>query len=729
MVLGTIAAPQWILIAKFPNWQNSTRQVKDFGFDLVLPIPVQPKSPLKVRKSGRAQKAPELGGGPQKSTRRTPTPIKAPAAQDRQGHRDGVPRTVVEIEGEEDVLSLDPTRSRGNSASVNKRKHEEGTNLEEPATKKKRKATPKHGSQIPKPAASKTTERIPNNVGDAFRDIGTKDDAIRDVETKESTTKRKRKVMPLRRLRETKSSITASIDRIPELEEGTSLKKGITEDGRMEDICLPEISGTLQNQEATGAKAIDKEVSRPGRTKGEIGRSNIKAKKKPSQRKQDHDANAHQEDMDKESLGQQIPTAEQAAPAVAPTRKRKKRKSIGQQTTKRAKKVVPNAPQRTTDSRTLHETSDLVHELLDDTIEVAPENLEIEEPQTAESFNRVSTEQPENGSQHAAPSAPGKASRQNLRSVNDFDTTLNPPTKKSEQLNKPKPKKKRRSITQARKPKPKKVTQNDAQEDSPEATDSAPKPTAVSPSPATSVPSSRVSGRKPLSNITNLTPDLAIAETITAPAEEKIQPLAPPKKRGRPPKNPITDTGNTSTSGNDIEKPAPVSELLAASSTRPSVAPKKTAKASAKPRGILKAFKEPISTVFEAPVRSQIYDLHSDSDDPLSGASAVRLKKNFKAAKIVARDSNELRERHITRSEANVHVPHSIPKLSTTMRGERISNELAKTTHRAKHVSTPQKKSIEVEKRKEAEQKEIEGLLSSIGKAVKRGRALAAVEA
>ena len=666
---------------------------------------------------------------PQKSTRRTPILAKAPAAQDRQDHRDGVPRTVVETEGEEDVLGSNPTRSYGNSASVKKRKHEGGTNLADPATKKKRKATPKHASQIPKLATTKTTDKIPNNVGVVFRDTGTKNDATNDVETEKSTTKWKRKAMPLRRPQETKSSITASIDKIPELAEGTSLNNGVTEDGRMEGICLAKISVPLQNQEAAGAKELDKEVSHPGRTKGESGRSNIKAKKKPSQRKQDHHANTHQEAMDQESRNQQTPTTGQAALAVAPTRKRKKRKSIGQQPTKRGKKVVPIARQTTTNSRANHETSDLVNELLDDTIEVAPEKLDIEEPQTLKSSNRGSTGQLKNDLGHLAPSAPGKASRQGPRTVNDLDTTLNPPIKKSEQPDQPKARKKRRSITQARKSKPKTATQNEALEGPPKAIDSAPKPTTIIPSSATSVPSNRVLGRKPLSNITNLTPDLAIAETITAPAKETIQPPAPPKKRGRPPKNPITDAGNTSASGNDIEKPAPVSESLTASSTRPTAASKKTAKAPTKPRGILKALKDPIPRVVQATVRSQLDDLDSDSDDPLSGASAVRLKKTFKPVKIVARDSNELRERHTTHPETNANSPDSKPKLSTTMKGERVSNKLAKTTHPAKHVSTPQKKSIEDEQRKEAEQKEIEGLLNSIGKAVKRGRAMAAVEA
>lgn len=632
----------------------------------------------------------------------------------------------METDGEEDVLGSIPPGTHGDSPSVNKRKHDGGANMEEPATKKKRKATPKHVSRKPKPAATRSTTKVPKDVDDAFRDNGTMDDAMKDVETEESARVKKRKAMPSQWPQETKSKIEASTDKIRELVDDTALNKEVMMDGRMADLCLAEISGPLQNQEAAGAKELDKEVARPGRTRREVGRSNINPKKKHSQRKQHHLANVQQEAMDQESQNQQAPIAEQVAPAVAPTRKRKKRKSIGQQATKRARNVVPNARQRTIDSRANHETSDLVNELLDDTIEVAPEKPDTAKLKALESIDRDSTGQPENNLQHAVPSAPSEASCQGPRTVNDLNTTLDPPNKKTEQPKKPKPRKKRRSITQARKPKPKTAMKNDVQQGPLEETDIAPKPNTIIPSSATLAPSSRGRGRKPLSNITNLTPDLAIAGTTTAPAKEITQPPAPPKKRGRPPKNPITDTGNTSASVNDIEKPAPMSETLTASSTRPTAASTKTAKAPAKPQKILKALKDPIPRAVQVPVRSHLDDLDSESDDPLSGASFVRLKKTFKPVKVATRASPELRERHVNRPERSADMPESKPKLRKTMKGGGILHDAAKPTQRAKQISTPQGNSVEDEKRKEAEQKELEGLLSSIGKAVKRGRAMAA---
>ena len=633
----------------------------------------------------------------------------------------------MEIDGEEDVLGSNTPGSDGNSASVNKRKHDGARDLEEPIAKKRRKATPKHGFRKPKSTITITTNIIPRNVDVAYRDTNTMNDATNDVGTKEPTTKKKRKAMPLRGLQKMKSSTTASTDQILEPVEATSLNKGVMDDGRMADPCLAEISGPQQNDQGAGAIVTGKEVASMGRAKGGIGGSSIKSKKNPSQRKQHHNADIHQVAMDQESRKEPAPTAEQVATAVAPARKRKKRKSIGQQSTKRAKKVVPNARQRTTGSRANHETSDLVNELLEDTIELAPEMLDTGKLQALDSVDRDCTGQLKNDMQHPAPSAPTETSCQGPRTVKDLNTTLDPPNKETEQQLKPKPRRKRRSITQARKSKPKPGMKNDVQEGPPEEIDVAPNFNAASS--ATSVSSSRIRRRKPLSNITNLTPDLAKAETTTAPAKEKTQPPAPPKKRGRPPKNLVTNKGDTSASGNNLKQPAPMSEPIEPSSTKPAAASTTTAKPPAKPRKILKALQDPIRRVVKLPVRSRLDDLDSDSDDPLSGASFVRLKKTFKPVKVAARCSPELREKHIARPGTSAEIAESEAKLTKMMNGDSILHKPAKPTQRAKQISTPQGKSIEDEKRRETEQKEIEGLLSSIGKAVKRGRAMAASEA
>ena len=699
--------------------------MKDFGFDFVLPISVPSTSPLKVRKSGRAQKAPEPGSGPQQSTRRSPTLAKASTIQNIPEHRDGISSPVVEIEGEEDVLVSNPPGSGGNPASVNKRKYDGSHNLEQPATKKRRKATPKHGFRKPRSTTTITTEKILRNLDVAHRDTDTINEATKDDGTEEATTKRKRKAMPLRGPQKMKSSTTASTHKILEPVEDTSLNKGAMDEGRQADFCLAELSGPLQNEPGAGAAESDKEVARLWRAKGGIGRSDIKPKKKPSQRKPQYNAKVHQEDMDHESLTEQAPTAQQVVAVAAPTRKRKKRKSIGQQTTKRAKKVVPNARQRTKDSRANHETSDLVNELLDDTIELAPQITG--KLQTLERIDRDLTGQTEDEMQHAAPSAPTETSCPDPKTVNDPNTTFDPPNKKTEQPLKPKPRKKHRSITQARRSNPKPGMKNDVQEGPPEEIDIAPQLNAASS--ATLVTSRKNRGRKPLSNITNLTPDLAKAETVTAPAKEITQPPAPPKKRGRPPKNPVTDNGDTSASGNDIKKPPPMSESLETSSTGPAAASTKTAKPPAKPRKSQKTLQDPIRRVVKLPVRSHVDDLDSDSDDPLSGASFVRLKKTFKPVKVAARGSPDRRERHISCPETSAEIPESKAKITKMMKGESILHKPAKPTQRAKQIATPQGKSVEDEKRREAEQKEIEGLLSSIGKAVKRGRAMAASEA
>lgn len=666
-------APHIHAIARLSDQKHSTRQVKEFGFDLVLEVSGESKSPLKALKSGRAQKTPQRDLPPQKSSRRTPRVVRAPASsnvettvEEEQGAQ---PNAAAGIEGEEDILRAELPAEHDDRITAKKRKLGKEVGSEQAAKKRKPKPVQKARSQKPKPTSVAPSHEVLGDVEDVPRN---------------------------------KSAIG----------------DGLRSDTGQAEAPEPSIKGRKYCAKSDKAAIVRS-------AQGEVASLDTNTEKKPVRRKGDQKADISEVALDKGSSSQQEHAVKERTPVTAPVRKRKKRKSIGQQPTKRAKKPSNDTRQETLTSKPDHEISDLVNELLDSMIEVGPKesvrdifphrkSVKGSEAQSVNEARCFTASAPDEACEHQAPSV-----------VDGFNARLEPDTPPIQQQTKRKPRKKRRSITQVIKRPKRQAAAHAAQEaDSTQEpdvdADAEPKSNAI-PSPKAAVRTRVGRGRKPLSNITNLTPDIAMAPANPAPAEESGQAPVQPKKRGRPRMTPAADTSNTSESRNDITEPALNPIPLAASSLKPKAAPRKKAKASTKPR---MTPRDPTPVAPHLPANSLPDDPDLDSDDPLSGAAPLRLKKTTKSINMPAQGPSETLEQ--SRSEPSTENTEPRAKSRKTSREARASKKGANASQMRQQELTPHQSGSEDQKRREAEHKEIEGLLGSIKKAVKRGRAMAA---
>ncbi|KAK0516595.1 hypothetical protein JMJ35_001198 [Cladonia borealis] len=138
----------------------ATRQVKNAGFDLVLPGQEQDShEPLQPRRSGRARKTPQAELAPQRSTRRTPAPeelrlqpsttrtpdsdallpqssLRHPLATGAAAWKQGrvAKRSVIKIEEGADVPAATTTQDDGEGVVTKKRKLNKGKELRNDST-------------------------------------------------------------------------------------------------------------------------------------------------------------------------------------------------------------------------------------------------------------------------------------------------------------------------------------------------------------------------------------------------------------------------------------------------------------------------------------------------------------------------------------------------------------------------------------------------------------------
>lgn len=631
MVLGRHEATLIQFAQKF-DWEASVRQVKEIGFDLVLPG--QPSSPLKPRKSGRARKTPQpdiLLPNPQHST-----PKQA-------GKRaQSIPLRMQELgsdalggnEGDEDILNSNPSAGHGEPVNTKKRRHEGGKDTEEPVMKKKH-----------KPSQNPRKER---NVA---------------VQTNKSR----------------KPKATA---RAPKLETSKQTADVTINEAAKDDkpVSASEPVETLKAlKQGPKASKFWSEPAKPG-----------KRSEKPANRKRGEEAKAPPGAADHVSQGQQDVAAQKPTQAAAPVKKRKKRISIGQQSMGRVKRPPRRSPQKTIISKPTQETSDLVNELLDSTINSSPEKLNREAKQDEKPVETAKAQFGQNGQR------PAVKGSDPVPDAQDSSTAVEPATviPKQPTMTKLRRSKKRRSITQVKRPRKRAaISRNTPEEELPQEPDAEAGPHIVTPP---SKPAPTRQGRKPLANISNSIADLTLAQTDDKLIEASNENPAPVKKRGRPRKNPVSEETEASLSRNAVEKPTVKPRPKPASSTKPSAVPRKAAKASTEPRKASQA-KDPITV--HIPNHKFPDDPDLDSDDPLSGASTIR---------------------PFTKRRVSTHGPAKVPAGILKKKANRPESRAEG------REATPLRKILEDEKWKEVEQREIEELLGSIGKAVKRGRAMAA---
>ena len=394
------------------------------------------------------------------------------------------------------------------------------------------------------------------------------------------------------------------------------------------------------------------------------------------------EAEAAENLVDHEVIDEKEPAVGERASAMTPVKKRKKRKSIGQLSKRRARLSTHVSPQKNADLRSNHSTSDLVNELLDSTINSSPKKS-IKETQNARNQSKSSKIMPSTHSRSLGLDEPELA-----REGNDLTEPMSveskPVTALSKQPAKSKPRKKRRSITQVKKPRKRVVFEVNSQDEVPpralEVDTESDRVTLASN--IEKNPTSSHTGRNPLSNITNSMPDPVVARTKTDSTEKSTEDSAAVKRKGRPRKNlTTTDKSERSKSQTAVTRPDTKPRSAAALPTKPRMTRNKTEKVPAK---ATKAPKSSTSVTVSASTGPLVDDPALDSDDPLSGPSNVRFKKTLKPVDGFAQVSSE-----------NIQL-------------------------------TPQRKGPENGKRKELEQKEIEMLLGSIRKGVKSGRAMAA---
>ena len=545
---------------------------------------------------------------------------------------------VSESIGDEDILGSNPTAGRGKMINAKKRKLDQVGNSEEPTTKRKRRPA-QNSRKKGNAAMQKDRTRKPRSTTTA---------ASRDTLAHMGIT-------PAEGDTASDSQVISRVETVKVRNPGTKIPRKT-----VDSAAKAEPPPKLQQQPAKLSK----------KTTGN-----------PEEKDVIMETEAAQDSVNHEAIDETEPAAVERAPAMAPVKKPRKRKAIGQLSSKRARKRAPASPQKTVSSRSNHSTSDLVNELLDSTINSSPKKP-MEEPQHAQNPLKTSTAMQSTNSRLSALDGPDLVLEGN-NPTKSTSIMSEPATAVSEQTAKSKPRKKRRSITQIKKPRKRMAVDTNQDEIPPQM------PVVDTESNNVTIPSKidakstgNHAGRNPLSNITNSIPDPVVARTKIDSTENSIQDSAAIKRKGRPRKNPTTDKIQRSKSQTVVSKadtkPGPAATLPTKSGT----SPKKIAKVPAK---AIKASKSSTSATVNASTGPLVDDPALDSDDPLSGPSNVLFKKTLTPVDRFAHVSSE-----------NIQL-------------------------------TPQRKGLENgKKRKELEQKEIEMLLGSIGKGVKSGRAMAA---
>ncbi|KAG7005624.1 hypothetical protein G7Y79_00018g044310 [Physcia stellaris] len=647
--------------------RGAGRQVKEFGFDLVLPG--QSISPLKQRKSGRSRKTPQPDLPPPNLPRRTPEQAPVSNSVHAKGKREAELNTVEDCEGDQDILGSDPSAGHGEAVDSRKRKLEETVDREQPLTKKKRKTTQKLRKEDTA-ITRKGRHRKPKSASTES------DEPLGPMEACPPGEKATNaEVLPA----------TGSID------EAKGQKPG------------PDVTRKLRNETSMPSKPIrlPKQPHKPKEKKGQ----------KLTKQKRGEETELAGAEVDQGSLRRNEPSTQAVAPAIAPVKKRKKRKSVGQLFTQRPKRPSVGSPDKSSSSGRKDTTSDLVNELLESTIVSSPRKRTKDSEQVPK-LAKTSRVRPKRNAEHVAAKIPDVVP-EDQASTNEVKTALEQATETSVPIIETKARKKRRSITQQRKPRIKVATDVKIQE-----ADSK-RPKAEAQSIATAPPISKTiepepRQRQPLSNITNSISGLTLVQTEPEGTGILNEVAAPAKRRGRPRKGSTLQNADTSESRDSIVKPAAKPRITKSLPKKLVTGPTKVTKAPIRPRKILK-HPTPITVINSTKALPD--DPDADSDDPLSGPSNVKYKKPIKYhMDELAQDVPETLEK-----EAN--DPGMIPKAA---KGNKASTQKGKAIPKRGEELTPQKKGVDDEKRKAIEQEEIEELLGSIGKAFKRGREMAA---
>ena len=414
---------------------------------------------------------------------------------------------------------------------------------------------------------------------------------------------------------------------------------------------------------------------------------------------------------------QQMDDTAEVAQAVAPARKRKKRRSIGQQSMKRVKPSAKREPP--SHPKSSHETSDLVNELLESTIEVVPEKS-----RTRPVVPRNHAGVPKSEMSEVVQDPPvqvGDVVSECQDSTTLVDSTTAPglPETTKQLPTSSKPRRKRRPLTQVRRPRKQANASKDAQEEvvKPKS-DGEPEGFHLGVQLAEgSEPDSGLQPRKPLSNITNVAPAVIGQRKNLGSTEGSSQVSAPTKKRGRPRKDPTTDASQ-------VLKPRDTA-------TKRARKPKKTANAqkirsvdkltTAAPKSNVPP-KESNQVSHDAPTQSLPNDLDDDSDDPLSGATTIRPNKPTVARTCLPLGTLPTKPTKQI-STQDFHFDGLTGKIPSPRQD--LQPKQRPLTPKKKRQAEEKQKETE---QKETEQKEIEELLGSIKKAVQRGREISAAE-
>ena len=454
------------------------------------------------------------------------------------------------------------------------------------------------------------------------------------------------------------------------------------------------------------------ETSKPTRLQKQPNKPKEKKGQKLTKRKRGDEIELAGAVVDQGSPGRNEPSTKAVAPAIAPVKKRKKRKSVGQLVQRRPKRPSIESLDKGSSSERKDTTSDLVNELLKSTILSSPRKRTKDSEQVPK-LVKTSRVRPKRNAEHLAAKAPDVVPEEQA-STNEAKTALEPATETFVPVVKTKPRKKRRSITQQRKPRLKVSTDAKAEEAGLPKSPKADAQSLIIAPPTSIIVEPKPQERQPLSNITNSVSGQTLVQTEPEPTGILNGVAAPAKRRGRPRKEPTLQNGETSESRDSIVKPATKPRTTKPLPKKLKTGATKVTKAPIRPRKILK---HPAPVTVIQSTKALPDDPDADSDDPLSGPSNVKYKKPIMYhMDELAQDVPETFEKEA--NDAGV--------ISKPAKGNKASMQKGKAMPKRGEELTPQKKGVDDEGRKAVEQEEIEELLGSIGKAFKRGREMAA---
>ena len=579
------------------NTYNRTRQIKSSGFDLILPG--QSRTPLKPRKSGKVQKTPLPKLAPLKSSRRTPKLANAKVT--------AKPKSVsvlplskpTDIDGEDDLLASSETGKIEARASTNKRKFtDDGKILEGTKKAKIDKDNGKKNSKVAR--RGRPTQQKPAT-------------SAYDLKPPENFVPAKKHVK-----KELSCSPPANED--------------------------PSVSQEHFSTHQVNEEFLTKEKEDSGHSRADVDdllnqRSLVTQSKAPKVTKISKQV---------DSIPSVAMDTAEASTRVAPTKRRKKRRSIGQQSMRANKRPSIEAKTNLLPGKPTATSPDPMKE--------PPGFHSIPEERLRNRTPLLENKMAQSLSRHDK--APPDLTSGLVKSLSEIQAPQEKRLARPEPQIKQKPRKKRKPIAQVRKPKKPIQRNGKAAVPTVEALTDKHKDTSSIKATATANPPQNRS-RKPLANVTNvikapkaklaskgkdnaesishsikiLKPDHPTGETKQAfappeppPAEEretfnkqmngihkkrsKLPPKdGPPKKRGRPRKQP--QTAPPPLADADADHPAKPQAV-----SKPSKRPTKTSKPNKRPPKISKLPPKsvPITVYRPAPT----LDSDSDSDDPLS---------------------------------------------------------------------------------------------------------------